>query len=412
MGGRTRPLRDAPGAGREGRSLKVVQVTLRFDGPGGVETNVREVATRLRASGVDIEVYASDLVDESRWSRGTEFRPQVGGVPVRRFPAVRRSIVPHYSLPVMAGLVDALAASSADVIHAHSHRYGHVLQAGAVAERTGAAFVVSPHYHPADLGEPAGKRGLLRAEDALFGMAAYRRAEAIVVETELEARLVREFAPADRIRIIPPGIDLAEWRELPGRPPAELALPDRYFLFVGRLASNKGIPLLLEALAAIPAGPERLRLVLMGQDWGQRTALESQARSLGVADALRWLGHVEDRASYRSIVRGATALVLPSLWEAFGLVLLEAMAAGTPVVATAVGGVPEVLEAGHAGRLVPFGEPGALAEALRAVVADPGTTERLVARGKTRVGALDWSECARRHEELYRSVLADRRRSQ
>jgi glycosyltransferase involved in cell wall biosynthesis len=86
------------------------------------------------------------------------------------------------------------------------------------------------------------------------------------------------------------------------------------------------------------------------------------------------------------------------------MVLAEAMAAGTPVVATAVGGIPEVLEEGRAGRLVPYGDPGALADALRAVVRDPETTRRLVARGRTRVAGLDWSECARRHLELYRSL--------
>lgn len=382
--------------------MRIAQVTLRFDAPGGVETNVREVCRRLRAAGEEVTVYASDLYDESRWERRGDFPPVVDGVPVRRFE-VRRRLIPGLTMPMMVGLVEALAESGSDVIHAHSHRYGHVLEAAAVAERRGIPLVVSMHYHPADRGEPPLKRGLLRLQDFGFGSTAYRVARALVVETQLEARRVEEFAPADRIRVIPPGIDLAEWQDPAGDRWPSPPLPDRYLLFLGRVAPNKGIPLLLEAMARLPPA-ERLPLVLMGRDWGERERLESLAQRLGLGPSLLWLGHVADRGAYRAVVRRAAAVVLPSEWEAFGLVLLEAMAAGTPVVATAVGGVPEVLEAGRAGRLVPYGDAEALAAALRAVENDRPETARLVREGLEVARRLDWSECARRHLELYRSL--------
>ncbi|MFY9716646.1 MAG: glycosyltransferase family 4 protein [Thermoplasmata archaeon] len=383
--------------------MKIAQVTLRFDAPGGVETNVREVSRRLRDAGHDVTVYASDLYDESTRERRSDYAPVVDGVPVRRF-SVRHKLIPGLTLPMMIGLMDALAESRVDVIHVHSHRYGHVLESAAVADRLGIPLVVSTHYHPADRSEPPIKAALLRLQDFGFGMTAYRVAKALVVETEQEARLVREFAPGARIRIIPPGLDLAEWQDPPGDQLPTVPLPERYLLFAGRVASNKGVPLLLDALARIPP-KDRLPLVLMGKDWGQRTLLEAQARQLGIAESLTWLGHVPDRSVYRAVVRKATALVLPSEWEAFGIVLLEGMAAGTPVVATAVGGVPEVMEGGRAGRLVPYDDPDALAAALVAVVQQPEETRRLAARGAEVVTRLDWSTCARRHEELYRSLV-------
>ncbi len=199
--------------------MKIAQVTLRFDAPGGVETNVREVSRRLRAAGEDVEVYSSDLYDEAGWDRRTNYAPMVDGVPVHRFP-VRKRLIPGLTMPMMVGLMDALASSGVDVVHAHSHRYGHVLEAAAVAERRNIPLVVSTHYHPADHREPAWKRGMLRLQDVGFGATAYRVARALVVETEREASLVREFAPADRIHVIPPGIDLAEWsRPGPDTPP-------------------------------------------------------------------------------------------------------------------------------------------------------------------------------------------------
>ena len=382
--------------------MKVAHVTLRFDAPGGVETTVRETVRRLRGSGDDVTVFASDLFNESGWARRSDWAPVVDGVPVQRFPAVKRPF-PRFTLPVMPGLVDALVASHPDVIHAHSHRYGHVLQSAAVASREGIPIVISTHYHPADSRETATKRGLLRLEDHTFGVLAYRTADALVVESETEARLVREFAPSRSIRIIPPGIDLSAWNDPGGDRASAPSLPPSYFVFAGRIAPNKGLPFLLAAWAALPSAG-RPSLVFMGRDWGMRSALEAEAERRGLGDGVHWLDHVPDPRAYRAVIRAARALVLPSEWEAYGLVLLDALAAGTPVIATSVGAVPEVLDGGRAGRLVPYGNVPALTESLRSVLADPGANERFVTAGRERVRGLDWSVAVEKHRALYRDV--------
>ena len=382
--------------------MRIIHVTLRFDAPGGVETTVREVARRQRAAGHDARVFASDLIDESRWIRGTEWRPAVDGVPVTRFP-VRREVLPGLSLPTMVGLGDALTECGPDLIHAHSHRYGHVLQAAAAAHRGRVPLVVSTHYHPADAWEPAWKKAFLRLEDFAFGASAYQIARSLVVESELERRLVGEFSPRDRLRVVPPGIDATEWEGPAPKPPPMLDLPQDYLLFVGRIAANKGLPTLFEALARLPEA-ERPALVLMGPPWGENPALEAQARTLGLDGQIRWLGQVADRTAYRATLRGARALVLPSAWEAFGLVLLEAMAARVPIVATAVGAVPEVLDQGRTGRLVPYGDAAALAGALRSVRAEPEVTARMVDAGAARAHAFDWATSVERLDEVYRRL--------
>lgn len=383
--------------------MKIAQVALRFDAPGGVETNVREVSRRLLAAGEEVEIFASDLYDEASWDRRSGYAPVVDGVPVHRF-AVRKRLIPRLTLPLMIGLMDALSERRPQVIHAHSHRYGHVLEAALVADRRNIPLVVSTHYHPADRRERPWTRGLLRMQDVGFGATAYRIARALIVETELEARLVREFAPADRIRVIPPGIDLAAWSDPVGDIPPP-GLPDEYLLFFGRVAPNKGLPFLVEALARLPPAA-RLPLVVMGPDWGERTALEAQARSLGLEGSVRFLGHVSPDGAVRAVIRGARALVLPSEWEAFGLVLLMAMAAGTPIVATGVGGVPEVLDHGRAGLLVPYADPVALADALGRLTDEPGPTHERVRVARERVQAFDWSVTVERHRALYREVAS------
>lgn len=382
--------------------MKIAQVTLRYDSPGGVETTVQQLCQGLRSGGEEVEVFAGDLVDESGWVRRRDFPPTVGGIPVHRFPAVKQP-VPGLSLPYLAGLRDALAESRPDLIHAHSHRYGHVLQATSIARRKNIPLVISTHYHPADRREPPLKRRLLRLEDYLFGFASYRRADALVVESELERSLVRAFAFGGPIHVIPPGIDLREWEGTNADRIAGLSVPDAYFLFVGRIAPNKGLPLLLDALARLPPA-ERSPLVVVGPDWGERTSLEAQSRRLGIEREVHWLGPIPTGSVYRAIVRRAQSLVLPSEWEAFGLVLLDAMAAHTPIVATAVGAVPEVLEQGRAGRLVPYGDPSALAAALADVREHPGRTRELVGYGAERVRQFDWPVAVERHRTLYREI--------
>ena len=198
-------------------------------------------------------------------------------------------------------------------------------------------------------------------QDVGFGATAYRIARALVVETQFEADLVAEFAPRDRIHVVPPGIDLDAWDQ--GTPERVPGLPDRYFLYAGRIASNKGLPTLFRALARIPS-ERRWPLVIMGRDWGEGRHLEALAGELGMTSSIHWLGHVPEAQRHRAIFFGAGAVVLPSEYEAFGLVLLEAMAARVPIVASAVGGVPEVLENGRCGRLVPYGDVEAWTRAL------------------------------------------------
>ena len=382
--------------------MKIAIVALRFDAPGGVETNVREVAKRLRAAGDEVAVFASDLYDESTWDRRGNLSRLVEGVPVHRFPVYKR-LIPGLTMPLMTGLISALDAWAPDVIHAHSHRYGHVLEAAAVARARSIPLVVSTHYHPADRREPAWKRGLLRGQDFLFGTTAYRTASALVVETRLEGGLVAEFAPREKLRVIPPGIDLEFWTAPPDGEPRALDLPDNFLLYAGRLAPNKGLPTLISAVARLPP-TARMPLVLLGPDWGMRSQLELQAKALGIADQVRFLGAVASRAEYRNVFRRARLFVLASEWEAFGLVLLEAMASGVPIVATSVGGVPEVLEDGQVGRLVSYGDVEGLASAIGSLMSDTDGRHELALAGARRVQGLSWDASVALHQQLYASV--------
>lgn len=146
--------------------------------------------------------------------------------------------------------------------------------------------------------------------------------------------------------------------------------------FAGRLVPEKGIQVLLDALSQLPPRFLAVRLQIAGEG-PHRAALERQARELGLAGRVEFLGHVP-RETLQHRFESLSVQVVPSLWaEPYGLVTVEAMARGTPVVATAVGATPELIEDGRTGYLVPPNDASALAGALTRALEDPPGREAI-----------------------------------
>lgn len=156
-----------------------------------------------------------------------------------------------------------------------------------------------------------------------------------------------------------------------------------YLLFVGRLRIRKGVEVLLEALRELRGRVPSVVLRIAGNG-EHRERLERRTAELGLEQAVTFLGTC-DAARVRTLLRGAAALVVPSTYEGMPLVVLEAMEAGVPVVASQVSGIPEVVVDGETGWLVPPEEPEALAQALEAVLSDPGEARRRGAAGRKRI---------------------------
>ena len=215
-------------------------------------------------------------------------------------------------------------------------------------------------------------------------------------------------SPAAKTRIIYGGVDPA--RHAPERGAARDGL-----LFVGRLTPHKGVDVLIRAL------PADLSLTVVGSEGHDRDLPErgypALLRSLANDRRVRFAGAVDD-ATLASEYRRAVALVLPSVErtcygrpvavsELLGLVALEAMASGTPVIASRVGGVPEIVEDGETGFLVPPGDVASLRERIERLRADRALAARMGARARDRVLARwTWAQCAQRCLEAYRELAA------
>ncbi len=226
---------------------------------------------------------------------------------------------------------------------------------------------------------------------------AARKADRVLAVSERTKRDLIELygIPDGKIVVTPNGVDPAFTQQGPS--------PDgkTYALVVGTLQPRKDPDAAIEALALLD--DQDLRLVFAGPDKGgrahaERTA-ERTAERVGLAARVEFKGHVP-QTELAALYRGAACLVFPSRYEGFGLPALEAMASGTPVVATRAGALPEVT--GDAAILVDDRSPAALAGAIERALAD---RERLVAAGLARAAQFTWAETARRTLAVYRELL-------
>ncbi|MEN3035534.1 MAG: glycosyltransferase family 4 protein [Candidatus Methanosuratincola sp.] len=175
----------------------------------------------------------------------------------------------------------------------------------------------------------------------------------------------------------------------------------RTVLFVGRLVYEKGPHLLVEAASLL----KDCRVIIVG-DGAMRPYLEGLARKLGVSDRVTFMGHVDDD-TLLSIYEEAPVLVIPSLYEPFGIVVLEAMSLGIPVIVSNTGGLDEIITDGRDGLKFQTGSPEELAKAITRILDDEGLRARLVENAKSRAKDFSWNTTADQTLDLYKKVLEE-----
>ena len=233
----------------------------------------------------------------------------------------------------------------------------------------------------------------------LFGLVAAlegknaRGADRVLVTSEycLERAAEAYGLPPERIRIVPEGIDLETWDQLheqrgAGRLDRDSRAPT--ILNIARQFRRKDTRTLIDAMPEVELAVPDVRLRIVGGG-PELPALVRRARRLGLGESVRFLGTRPDAEVQRELL-DADLFCLPSRQEGFGIVLLEAMAAGTPIVATTAGAIPEVAPDGEVALLVPPGDPGALAIALIELLDDPARRRRLAEAGRRRVRRYAW----------------------
>jgi len=370
---------------------------VKFDPIGGMQNHTAELTRALDRRGVVQTVVTTRPPTAPHFQRlGGNARVIRLGLPVRRF---RQLYGPQ------AAIVAPVLASGADLVHVHLGEDLAVLPVGAAAARL--------HRLPLVLTVHTSLRHTLAVSDLRSAVLKTlggrierweeRSAEAVLVITPRMARMLRsDGIDENRLHVIPPGVNLSLFDGSFEDPFVGVGRPR--VLFVGRLAPQKGVRNLVAAVGLLEDPSAQVLLV---GDGPERPALEREAQRIGVGDRLHFVGFVaHDRLP--AVLAHADLLVLPSLYEELGTVLLEAMQAGLPIVASKTGGIPDVIENGVNGMLVAPGEPEALARAIDRLLADPGLTCQLSEGARERGKDYDWEVLAGRVLAVYRGVTAGR----
>ncbi len=378
-----------------------------------------ELLKHLRAAGHEVEV----LTSAYRGDGNREF----AGIPVHRFryfPArwedlthdeaapdrMRRSwryrIMPLFY--VLGGVLGAWRVCRAarpryDIVHVHWPVPNALF--GWMARRACGARIVTLWYG-AELRLAKGSMAFL----GRFVRWALSISDQVVAISSYTAREIAELSPVP-VRVIPYTIGFEGDGAREGVAVAGLR-GDFAILFVGRLVERKGVRHLIEAMRLLPPG-RRARLVIVG-DGPERSALEAQARRDGLVERVEFRGRVSE-SDLKRAYREASVLVLPAIVDArgdtegLGVVLLEAMSCGVPVIGSDLGGILDIVANGETGLLVPPAHPAALAAALERLAADPALAARLGESGRRHVRErFSWPAIVAQWEACY-AAARDRR---
>ncbi|MDP9376080.1 MAG: glycosyltransferase family 4 protein [Actinomycetota bacterium] len=387
----------------------------RFDLIGGMQNHTASLTRALDAFGVHQDVITTRppgaTAEQRLGARSTVHRL---GLPVRAFRQ-------FYSLPA-AVLVDRLAPG-ADLLHVHlGEDLAIVPIALAAARRHKLPWVLTVHTSLAHTFAGTGSRGLvLKHAGGQLERAGVHRADAVIALTARLAGLMeRQGVPPSRIHVIPSGVvpvssespsrlvRSAGGKLAPSSAPRSSVFggPDPLVrdgrprvLFVGRLAEQKGARYLVEAAPLMRTAD--VDIVIVG-DGPERGMLEDLTRRLRSQHRVRFAGfHPHDAIA--EVLRGGDVLAMPSVYEELGSVLLEAMEAGLPIVASDTGGIRDAI--GDAGVLVAPRDAAGLARALDALLADTDRRAEITAHARERAKDFHWDRLAERVLGVYDSVL-------
>ena len=355
-----------------------------LDVPGGVQNHVLGLARTLTGRGHDVAV----LAPGARGPRAATRLPAYVTTTGRALAVPHNGSVARVAFgPLAAARVRRwLDDGCFDLVHVHEPATPSLSVLALWAARPP---VVATFHTSQDRGWALGTSAATVLRPGLRKIAAH------VAVSEAAGRTVSRYLPVDPV-LVPNGIDR---RDVVAEP---LPAPVPTLLFVGRLDEpRKGLRVLLEALPAIVEHHPGVRLTVVGP--GRRPSVPA-----GAADRVRFVGTVDDREK-AALLAASDVLVAPNTGgESFGIVLAEAMAAGTAVAASDLASFREVLEDGRCGVLFRTGDPAALAVAVDRLLAEPGLRRLVSRRARTASVAYDWPRVAARVEQVYDGVLGVR----
>jgi glycogen synthase len=370
---------------------------------GGAGVVVDQLSRALaRRMGVEVRCFGPrDPRPDGIAVRGYTPWERVGGKDVRFAPALETLSI---------GLAMARDPVDADVVHAHT--WYADMGALWISQLHRIPLIVTLHSMEPLRPWKADQLGSGYLVSSWIEKTAVEAAQRVIaVSHKMREDILAHFdADPSRVIVIHNGIDPELFKRTAARDALErLGVRSPYVLFVGRITDQKGIFHLLEASRQLPAG---VQIVVCASAPDTPEIEERLRRAVAELPNVRWINEMVPVDVVTQLYSHAAVFACPSVYEPFGLINLEAMACETAVVASAVGGILEVVEDGKTGVLVPPARPEALAGALNALLANPAQARAMGQAGRRRVEAhFSWTAIAERTEQVYAEAIDEFQRT-
>ncbi|HEY5538865.1 MAG TPA: glycosyltransferase [Thermoplasmata archaeon] len=390
--------------------MKILQVTPYFPPAwayGGPPRVIFELSRELVHRGHSVTVLTTDAMDSGR--RARPLRETLEGIEVFRLRNLSNVLAWHQAfLPIGVTSFLRKRLRDFDVTQLHTLRTAQNLVVHRYAKRYGIPYVLSAH---GSVRRIVRQRTLKAIYDQIGGKRLLRDARRLVAQSNVERREYESAGvPASKVAVISNGIDASIYENLPLR--GTFSKPHgldgkRLVTYLGRLSPGKGLDSLLAAFGDLVRLQDDCILVVAGPDDGYRSRLIRLAERLAISDRVRFVGYVETPEKLQLLV-DSDVIVYPAAHESFGLVPIEALLCGTPVVVTSGSGCGELIERAHAGITFPFGNVPSLRDALLAGLGDDHATREMVRRGRGFIREqLNWGRIATHMEEVYKGAMSE-----
>jgi len=387
--------------------MKIIQVCQRFYYGGGQERHVLNISKEFVKHGHEVTIVTSEIGISEEFKKSLKLY----GVKVKKLEAY--ALDEPANQVIFPGLLSYLMKKDFDVIHAHGALCQSSQLALVAAKYKEKPFVFTPHYHPWNVFDNIKTKRVRKYFERMITVPVIVNSSATISVSDYEKKLLPEKYPEirpDKLKIIPNGVDIEFIKNTSSRQDVrkKYKIPEnqRYVLFFGSTTDlRKGIDRAINSFAIVAKKVPQAHLIILGANTDKSVAIKNMIESLGLSGRVTPCGYVPDREKV-AFLRMAHVLVSPTIYEAFGIVLAEAMYSKVPVVSTNCGGVPYVLQHGIHGYLVgSYESTNAFAKYTIRLLNDEKLRMKMGEEGHKRVmKEFQWPDIARNILKLYKSL--------
>jgi len=369
-----------------------------FPAIGGVEEYVKSLAENAAKAGHNVEVLSSDMLDNSFRNRINFKQDTINNVEIKRFSAIPLKLRDYVVYP---GMFLDLLKSDPELIHTHSYMYFCADSSAIAAKIKKIPFIVNPYIFSCEKGSSIGRMYRRSLGKNLMS------ADAVIAISEFEKKLILEYKyNIKRIEIVNPGINLEDF----SKNSDENILSEFYLqesiiiLCVCRIAKSKSLEVLIKALPKLISQYPELKLVIAGPDFNYKKILLALIKNFDVEKNVVFTDFLP-RHKLISLYKASDLFVFPSSFEAFGIVMIEAMAAGLPIIAANACAAPEIVKNNVNGLLFQPENDKDLADKIIKILKDKQLKKEMAVASLDLAKKYDFNRTTSQMLDIYNSIV-------